>query len=246
MTLPTQQYKSSKHCSYCRRNGHLIDQCWQKDPSKRTNQSSNRFETALSTIVSVDRNIVNINQSKSSSSIKSSKSIKWILDSGASAHICSDRLLFRSITSISNTYIKWGNTGTMLPAIAKGEVPITFTSTNQSVVLKEVLLVPEFHINILSLYQAVQKEAKFQFARDYSRITRSGQILAKGYYDRRIAIFHTISDNQPNDQIDTEINNSTLPTDQPNPSKPSSDDANPSDQLKPTEQLNQSKSIPAD
>ncbi|KAH7559973.1 Retrovirushypothetical proteinrelated Pol polyprotein from transposon TNT 1hypothetical protein94 [Bipolaris maydis] len=225
MTLPTQQYKSSKNCSFCRRNGHTIDQCWQKDPSKRPNQGSNRSETALSTIVSVNQTIADINITQS---VKTNKSIKWILDSGASAHICSDRTLFRNISSISNTYIKWGNTGTLLPAIGKGEVPITFTSTNQSVVLKEVLLVPEFRVNLLSLYQAVEKGAEFKFARDY------------------IAIFHTTSDIHQNDQIYIQANYTALLTEQPMPSELTSDDTNLSDQLKLSEQPNQSKSMPTD
>ncbi|KAH7556718.1 hypothetical protein BM1_06152 [Bipolaris maydis] len=243
MTLPTQQYKSSKNCSFCRRNGHTIDQCWQKDPSKRPNQGSNRSETALSTIVSVNQTIADINITQS---VKTNKSIEWILDSGASAHICSDRTLFRNISSISNTYIKWGNTGTLLPAIGKGEVPITFTSTNQSVVLKEVLLVPEFRVNLLSLYQAVEKGAEFKFARDYSLITQSSQILAKGYYNRKVAIFHTTSDIHQNDQIHIQANYTALLTEQPIPSELTSDDTNISDQLKLSEQPNQSKSMPTD
>ncbi|KAH7551038.1 hypothetical protein BM1_09912 [Bipolaris maydis] len=208
MTLPTGQYKSSKYCSYCRRNGHLVDQCWQKDPSKRPNQGSNRSETALSTIVSTDRNIADITQSVNSSSyiktsknIKTSKSIKWILDSGASSHICCDRKLFRNIRKITNINVQWGNSGTFLPAIGKGEVPITFNSTGQSVVLKDVLFVPKFGFNLLSLYQAAQKGAKFKFSKDYSLITQSGQVLAKGYYNRKVAIFYTTSDIHQNDQI---------------------------------------------
>ncbi|KAH7563608.1 hypothetical protein BM1_00655 [Bipolaris maydis] len=213
MTLPTGQYKSSKYCSYCRRNGHLVDQCWQKDPSKRPNQGSNRSETALSTIVSTDRNIADITQSVNSSSyiktsknIKTSKSIKWILDSGASSHICCDRKLFRNIRKITNINVQWGNSGTFLPAIGKGEVPITFNSTGQSVVLKDVLFVPKFGFNLLSLYQAAQKGAKFKFSKDYSLITQSGQVLAKGYYNRKVAIFYTTSDIHQNDQIHVQSN----------------------------------------
>ncbi|MDO3398176.1 hypothetical protein QWJ41_20860, partial [Nocardioides sp. SOB44] len=126
--------------------------------------------------------------------IKTSKSIKWILDSGASSHICCDRKLFRNIRKITNINVQWGNSGTFLPAIGKGEVPITFNSTGQSVVLKDVLFVPKFGFNLLSLYQAAQKGAKFKFSKDYSLITQSGQVLAKGYYNRKVAIFYTTSD----------------------------------------------------
>lgn len=241
MSLSTQKSnRSSKHCSYCRRNGHLVDQCWQKDPSKRTNQSLFKTEEALSTIVSVDQNIADINTTRS---IQSTKSIEWILDSGASAHICCDRTLFRNLTSVSNTYIKWGNTGTLLPAIAKGEVPITFTSTSRSVVLKEVLLVPDFRVNLLSLYQAVQKGAEFQFAKNYSLITRSGKTLAKGQYARKIAIFTTISDIHQTNQIHAEINNSVQLIDPSDQLNPSSDISNLSEQSDLSEQFNQSKSI---
>ncbi|KAH7557892.1 hypothetical protein BM1_05164 [Bipolaris maydis] len=131
-----------------------------------------------------------------------------------------------------------GNSGTFLPAIGKGEVPITFNSTGQSVVLKDVLFVPKFGFNLLSLYQAAQKGAKFKFSKDYSLITQSGQVLAKGYYNRKVAIFYTTSDIHQNDQI--HVKNSILPTKQPMPSDLSSDDAQPSDQLKPTEQPNPS------
>ncbi|KAH7557896.1 hypothetical protein BM1_05168 [Bipolaris maydis] len=101
--------------------------------------------------------------------------------------------------------------------------------TNQSVVLKEVLLVPEFRVNLLSLYQAVEKGAEFKFARDYSLITRSGQVLAKGYYNRKVAIFHTTSDIHQNDQIYIQANYTALLTEQPMPSELTSDDTNLSD-----------------
>ncbi|KAL6154143.1 hypothetical protein ACJBU6_07428 [Exserohilum turcicum] len=201
MTLATQKSnKSPKQCSYCHKNGHQIDQCWTKDPSKRPNRSTQKTESALSTVVSVDQNAADI---KTALSTQSTNTIEWILDSAASAHICFDRELFRNLTSVSKTYIKWGNSTALLPAIAKGEVPIKFTSTGESVVLKEVLLVPDFKVNLLSLYQAVQKGAQFQFSKTYSLISRSSKILAKGQYARNIAIFTAVSDIQRSDQIQT-------------------------------------------
>ena len=67
----------------------------------------------------------------------------WVLDSGASHHICSREDLFSHLELINNTYIKWGNTNTLLKVKAKGNIAIIFTSTKAPVVLKDVLLVPE-------------------------------------------------------------------------------------------------------
>ena len=117
----------------------------------------------------------------------------------------------------------------MLQAIAKGEVPIKFTSTGETVVLKEVLLVPDFKVNLLSLYQAVQKGAKFEFSKTSSLIRLSSKILAKGQYARNIATFTAVSNIQRSSQVYTEAYNTELTVEASQSNQP--DQSKPEDQM---------------
>ena len=74
-------------------------------------------------------------------------SIFWILDSGASKHICCDRNLFLNIHPIQDSNVRLPN-GTIIPVSGIGNVRI-----NDVLLLEDVLFVPQFHLNLLSIGQ---------------------------------------------------------------------------------------------
>ena len=109
----------------------------------------------------------------------------WILDSGATSHICCDIDLFDKIAPIS-ARIAWGNI-TTLPARGKGTITIILPNS-ASAVLDSVLYMPELEYNILSLPCLIRKGASISFAQKGARIyLKSGPELfattnAKGLF----------------------------------------------------------------
>ena len=85
----------------------------------------------------------------------------WILDSGATTHICCEKSLFKEIKT-TDIKISWGKLG-RIKASGIGDVPIVFTDTNIKAVLKNCLFVPEFDINLISISLILQKGFKVLF-----------------------------------------------------------------------------------
>ena len=84
----------------------------------------------------------------------------WILDSGATSHICCDLNLFDSLAPIS-TRIAWGGAIT-LPAHGIGSITVSLPNSARAV-LESVLYVLELQLNLVSLSRLMRKGAKISF-----------------------------------------------------------------------------------
>lgn len=69
----------------------------------------------------------------------------WIIDTGASCHVCFDLTLFHSTESISNTSVVLPD-GTNLSVTISGTIRLT-----ENLILHSVLYVPNFKFNLLSI-----------------------------------------------------------------------------------------------
>jgi len=74
----------------------------------------------------------------------------WIIDSGASSHVCSDLAMFRELKSVSGVTVTLPN-GTRVSITHIGTVHIT-----QKLILHNVLHVPDFKFNLMSVSSLVK------------------------------------------------------------------------------------------
>ena len=75
----------------------------------------------------------------------------WILDSGATIHICNDRSKFRTFTPQDSKRIYAG--ATLQQPLGVGSVSLTLDVTNEitrELTLHEVYYIPGFHTNVVS------------------------------------------------------------------------------------------------
>ncbi|KAL4302198.1 hypothetical protein GQ457_10G017620 [Hibiscus cannabinus] len=80
----------------------------------------------------------------------------WIIDSGASKHVCYSKDLFESLQSTEGT----------IPLPNKSVVAVTYSGTvrlSSSLVLRNVLFVPQFRFNLLSIDPLISQEAAGQY-----------------------------------------------------------------------------------
>ncbi|GMI80076.1 hypothetical protein HRI_001676900 [Hibiscus trionum] len=99
----------------------------------------------------------------------------WIIDSGASLHICYEKGLFESLTPITGGSI-------LLPD--KSVIPVEFSGTvrlSPSLILNSVLFVPEFRFNLLAV-SALVKNSDLQvlFCNSQCVIQDLQQVVGKG------------------------------------------------------------------
>jgi hypothetical protein len=133
----------------------LDENCFKKHSEKlrKNTENSSKSEDEKSVILTAiqpkiaeqltkNHDLVNISTSKNDF-------IKWILDSGASTHICYEKSLFSSLTKTEKTVL-WGKASS-ITAKFTGDIDLIFKSTNQKATLKNCLYIPEIGLNLLSL-----------------------------------------------------------------------------------------------
>ncbi|KAJ9697586.1 hypothetical protein PVL29_009423 [Vitis rotundifolia] len=144
------------HCTYCNKLGHTRDQCYQLHgrPPRTTHPPSSSTSQGISLIDSEydqaikSASIASVVQIGNASAclIHTSSLGPWILDSGASNHISSNKDLFSSITTTSALLTVTLSNGSQ--TVAKG---IGLAHPLPSLPLTSVLYTPECSFNLISI-----------------------------------------------------------------------------------------------
>ncbi|KAJ9554588.1 hypothetical protein OSB04_018633 [Centaurea solstitialis] len=169
--------KQRPYCTHCKVQGHTMEKCYKIHGYPPGYKTNNKYtpRNAVSNLVQemssvecerlmailsnrmTDVNVAtNVNEPALSGQgiyhalcfqMRNFTSILWILDSGASKHICCDRNMFLHIHPIQDSNVKLPN-GSIIPVSGIGNVRL-----NDILLLEDVLYVPQFHLNLLSIGQ---------------------------------------------------------------------------------------------
>lgn len=134
--------KSSITCYNCHKKGHIARNC-RKPKRKANNQSKEQSnDTVLSTSSETAFNVETENQINSEE--------KWIMDSGASAHMCYRRDFFSIFEEFKSKV--WLGNNQSLEVQGKGTIRIRKLIDNkwQNATINDVLFVPELRKNLFS------------------------------------------------------------------------------------------------
>ena len=142
--------KAFKKCNYCKKLGHLENTYFKKDPTKRKDYKAKEEDITLATTALPSTRLSTING-------------KWVLDSGATSHICYNKEFFTELRPITRV-IQWGQTTTFIQATGIGTISV---NTPIGVLnITDVLFVPDFQVNLISLGCLVNKGVKITFTED--------------------------------------------------------------------------------
>ena len=83
------------------------------------------------------------------------KSNVWIIDSGATCHVCNNEELFTNLKTVHNTRIRLPNQS-LIPVTQIGDIKL-----NDHLILKDVLLVPQFELNLVSVTSLTRSNKNF-------------------------------------------------------------------------------------
>ncbi|CAJ2634277.1 unnamed protein product [Trifolium pratense] len=103
----------------------------------------------------------------------------WWIDTGATRHVCYDRAMFKTYTNAENKKVQMGNAHTSDVA-GVGDVVLKFTS-GKTLILKEVLHVPEMKKNLVSGFLLNKAGFNQTIGADMYTITKNGIFIGKGY-----------------------------------------------------------------
>eukprot|EP00877_Chromochloris_zofingiensis_P014640 jgi/Chrzof1/942/Cz01g34180.t1 len=154
----TKQQEQRK-CYYCGKKGHLKRDCRKKKADEQRGPST-KASTTMAWTAACNTSI-------------SLSSGTWVLDSGASRHVCKERSLMQNMQQLNQpVYITYGNGSTGV-AQTMGEVVL-----NDRIRLRNVLFDPTAVGNLLSIRTAAACGAQFNFAASCCTIRVNGRLVA--------------------------------------------------------------------
>jgi hypothetical protein len=113
---------------------------------------------------------------------------KWVVDSGATRHICANRTAFTSYTFVGDdedqVYLDDSRTAAVN---GKGKVILKLTS-GKTLVLSDVLHVPTIRANLISVALLNKVGVKVSFESDKIVMTKNDVFVGKGYCDQGLFI----------------------------------------------------------
>jgi hypothetical protein len=140
-------------CSHCKQIGHIVDKCFELHPEKHPagwipfkDRNKDKDKTKLKpalTMMAIGLAAVHDGLDPND----------WLLDTGASHHICNNRNLFVEYTENTNYEDTIVTVSSKTRFTGHGTVHITLLKTNNEAIvveLKDVLYMPDIQINLLS------------------------------------------------------------------------------------------------
>jgi hypothetical protein len=188
--------KSSKptiKCGYCNKKNHTEDKCYMKNGYPVGHPKHNSSANIAS---------VSVNNATLHAFVVTKKHTKlcdWLIDSGASMHLCNNRSYFdnASFKQIPHRNVILGN-NECIQAIGMGDVPVKIsinshkhpnnvgTPSNTSniidVVFKDVLYVPDIAANLLSVAKMTSNGVQVMFnGNDCNIFNKVGECIGSAY-----------------------------------------------------------------
>ena len=162
-------FKKKGNCFFCAKPGHHAPQCHNRKRLERVNLMENLAEVEVITIV-VSSKVSMVTNMKD-----------WILDYGATRHICGNKSAFTSYTKVKEgkEQVFMGDSRSS-PVIGKGKVLLKLTS-GKVLALGDVLHVPDIRWNLVSMSLIWKARVRIMFDSNKIVLTKNDDFVGKGY-----------------------------------------------------------------
>ena len=173
-------------CSHCGKKGHPESRCWKKHPHLRPNHNKQKGLVVDSGTKDVppddtNDNVVCLLTGASTTNTSRACQATWIIDSGATSHICHDKNLFSTFQSVKPFDISIGDKSGVR-AVGRGSVDVVLLVSGKSkkCTISDVVYAPSMGYNMLSVRVMNRTGKKTVFEEDYCYTVKDGQVLAEG------------------------------------------------------------------
>lgn len=150
-------------CWHCGNRGHMMSECWKLQREQREQQeqaeddlpdtrAQGTIVVARGTMAVSRRALVSTHNNRNSNNRKT----EWIVDSGASHHLCRERHDFQTLHPLSRQIEVIIGDGSPMIASAKGIIKLSLPSGRTLTI--EALLVPRLHTSLLSVSELAKTE----------------------------------------------------------------------------------------
>ncbi|XP_071933569.1 uncharacterized protein [Coffea arabica] len=172
--------KKKGNCFYCGKPGHYAVQCRHNKGDRANGNPPKVHLTEGDDIIAAVISQVNI-----AANVK-----EWVVDSGATRHICANREAFSSYTPIGDdeevVYLGDSRTANVL---GKGKVFLKLTS-GKTLALNDVLHVPNIRANLVSVGLLGKVGVKVSFESGKIIMTKNNVFVGKGYCNQGLFVLN--------------------------------------------------------
>ena len=183
MTVRRQKGKGPM-CYNCKEFGHVKKDCpsfkGRKPESKPRSKKKHRVNNACSKEDSDSDNQAGLTVSHAMT-LDASLQNKWIIDSGATCHMCNDKSKFSDLQVLGEMQQVILGDGNSLKAVGKGSVMLELLAgRKKNCLLKDVLYVPGLNYNLLSVPKSTEIVDEAVFGHSKCEFLKHGKIVATG------------------------------------------------------------------
>lgn len=179
------QFKGN--CFTCGKFGHAAKECRQgKGPGSKTKEDksqtqANLTEEIIAAVVSEVNLVSNISE--------------WVVNTGATRHICSNKDMFQDYDKASDGECVFMGNSSTVSILGKGKVSLKLTS-GKTIALHNILHVPDIRRNLISGALLNKAGIKLTFESDKPVLTKNGDFVGKGFYNGGLFILDILTDNK--------------------------------------------------
>lgn len=157
---PKQEEESALYCTICKRQNHKTQEHKYRNPRKQAEHNKKygqkKQETANMAVEHEEIALITDDNLETALNMDVDDPRTWILDSGASKHMTSYRNNIEDYEEVKDRFVMTAN-GQKLSIIGKGKVKLhTKGHAKQSLVMHNVLHVPDLHKNLFSVKQCTE------------------------------------------------------------------------------------------
>ena len=186
--------RKQKGCWECGKFGHIRKNCWLLPGNERPNSSSSEKRRSnrnnnMAPEKTRQRDAI-VGEMLITPMEREDRSTSWILDSGASEHICDKREWYVTYKTLKNHPIRIGD-GRILHAVAKGDINESAFNGNKwkEKFFANVLHVPGLKYNLFSMGTALKKNMTFESNNTQCSFYRNDEVIVTGYKNPDETIF---------------------------------------------------------
>ena len=157
-------------CNFCDKIGHKAKDCFKRKAHIEREKKKNNESKVNLVGANIEANAEALLAYKHENSTMS-----WLIDSGASNHMCNNRDYFQNFKASSDKEITIAD-GNKMKIIGEGDIIIKDEHTERTFKLVNVLFVPELKQNLLSVAMITSKGFSVLFTRDNVKICKSDKL----------------------------------------------------------------------
>ena len=167
-------------CHNCKKPGHKKADCWGKGGGKEgqgpNRKKNTKKEIALMTVNSI--NSTKQQKFKSQPNNQNGFNSTWFLDSGASTHMTNDPSLITDMKLPEADYVTVAN-GERVRVVGSGDIRCSFDDC--VVVFKDVLVIPNLNVNLISVRRLDESKCRLSFSQGKCQVSLPNGTIINGW-----------------------------------------------------------------